>query len=121
MNLALNLSRRAPTDLLDKRKVPLPPVPLTRLTICSCPSINAFDTPSVVGRPPNISSIKLGALSMLITRSAVVAMATRALRAVSRRGIITRLRPTEPARTATASSVFSKNALAEVELVIWFF
>ena len=49
---------------------------------------------------------------MLITLSAPVTIATRALRCASKRGRITRLRATDPFNKLTASSVFSKKAFA---------
>ena len=49
---------------------------------------------------------------MLITLSAPVTIAIRALRVASKRGRITRLRPTEPFSSPTDSSVFSRKAFA---------
>ena len=119
LNLALNLSRRAAIVADEKRSSWLS---FTLVPIV-VPSLERDSTiPSVVAGAPKMASIILGAnLSMLITLSAPVTIAILALRCASRRGRITRLRPTEPLTILTASSVFSRKARVEIASTTLFF
>ena len=78
-------------------------------------SDTALRIPSVSDKEPYRSSIMRGAyLSILINLLAPVTIATRALRCASKRGSITRLRPTAPLSILIASSLFIKKAFAEL-------